>query len=41
VLAATSVGNLVLFGGGYNLTTGSSKVVDVFNVKVTHGQLKL
>jgi hypothetical protein len=29
-LAATSVGNLVLFGGGYN--SSYFKVVDVFNV---------
>jgi hypothetical protein len=30
-LAATSVGNLVLFGGGYN-GSSHSNVVDVFNV---------
>jgi hypothetical protein len=31
VLAATSVGNLVLFGGGQN-STGYFNVVDVFDV---------
>jgi hypothetical protein len=31
VLAATSVGNLVLFGGGYN-SNDPSKVVDVFDM---------
>jgi hypothetical protein len=31
-LAATSVGNLVLFGGGGQNSTGLSKVVDVFDV---------
>jgi hypothetical protein len=30
-LAATSVGNLVLFGGGFN-SNGTSNVVDVFDV---------
>jgi hypothetical protein len=30
-LAATSVGNLVLFGGGYS-SIGSSNVIDVFDV---------
>jgi hypothetical protein len=30
-LAATSVGNLVLFGGGFN-SKGPSNVVDVFDV---------
>jgi hypothetical protein len=31
-LAATSIGDLVLFGGDRNSSNGASKVVDVYNV---------